>query len=142
MLLRDTLLRKFNIYLPREAYYHLSDSVELVKVKLKDIRMPCGHHKSIPITETSPYKFLVSKNKKKMGSGYGEGKVFVADNEGAATRMLQLEKDIRNGAGYDPSKCIIVLQKNNLLIDGQHRCAALYYVYGGDYEVLCAREGK
>lgn len=139
ILLRDSLREKFNISLPREAYYHFAGNIILVKMKLKDIYMPCGKGK-IPITETKPYKFLATRKAEFIDKGYGEGCVYVSDSQEAVKRMEKLEQDIRSGEGYNPAKSIICLRRDNAIIDGQHRCAALYYVHGGDYEVLVAKE--
>ena len=51
----------------------------------------------------------------------------------------RLEKSIDEN-GYDPSKCAIVLDKNNIVVDGQHRSCILYYKYGGNYAVKVIRE--
>ena len=61
--LKETLKTKFNVTLPKEGYYHLSGSVELVKLSLKELHVPCGHRKTCPITETPVYKWLESKGK-------------------------------------------------------------------------------
>ena len=138
--LNDRLNTKFNVNMPKEAYYHLSGDVELVKVALKDIKVPCGHKKTCSLDKTECYKSLF-KPLKKMSYRYNEGGVYVnAAIDNPAKRIKTLEESLMGKNGYDPSKCIVALRKNNVLIDGMHRCALLYKKYGGDYQILVVRE--
>ncbi|MGN0920004.1 MAG: hypothetical protein ACI4OR_04550 [Alphaproteobacteria bacterium] len=141
--LKETLKTKFNITLPKEAYHHLSGDVELVEVPLKELRIPCGHRKTCTIPETSVYKFLESKGKMdydyRLPDYYSEANVFIpAEKKDTLKRMENLV--ISLAEKYDPSKCAITVRKNNTVIDGQHRAAALYYKYGKEYKILVVRE--
>ena len=142
--LKETLEMKFNIRLPKEAYYHLSGNVELVKLPLKELRVPCGHRKICPIPETPVYKFLNSQKKTdyhyRLPDYYSEADVYIPiDARDTEKRMLELVKSLTKNH-YNPAKGIIVVRKNNAIIDGQHRAAVLYHKYGGDYQILVARE--
>jgi len=143
--LKETLKTKFNIVLPKEAYHHLSGDVELVKIPLKELRVPCGHRKTCPIPETSVYKFLESNGKTdydyRMPNYYSEANVFIpVDKNDTAKRMEELIKSLTENKEYNPAQCAIVVRKNNAIIDGQHRAAVLYYKYGGNHKILVVRE--
>ena len=143
--LKETLKTKFNVTLPKEAYHHLSGDVELTKIPLKNLRVPCGHRKICPIPETSVYKFLKSNGKTdycyRLPDYYSEANIFIpVDKNDTAKRMTELVKSLSETKKYDPSKGAIVVRKNNTIIDGQHRAAVLYYTYGGDYQVLVVKE--
>ena len=137
--LKETLMTKFNVNLPKEAYHHLSGDVELVEIPLKDLRIPCGHRKTCSIPETIVYKWLDSDRKQDYNRNYNEANVYVPESQ------KQLRKRMGNLINsmtekYDPSKCVICVRQNNSVIDGQHRAAILYYKYGGNHKVLVVRE--
>lgn len=143
--LKETLKTKFNITLPKEAYHHLSGNVELVKVPLKNLSVPCGHKTVCSIPETGIYKFLTSNGKinyhYRLPNYYSEAGVFIpVDKNDTRKRTAELVKSLTKNGKYDPSKCVIAVRKNNTILDGQHRAAVLYYKYGGDYQVLVVRE--
>lgn len=136
--LNERLNAKFNINIPKEAYHHLSGDVELVEVALKDIKVPCGHRKTCPIEETKCYKSLFD-DPQKIKYPYNEGGIYINSNLNDSVKRIQdLERSLDKG--YDPSKCTVVLRKNNVLIDGGHRCSLLYKKYGGEHKILVVRE--
>ena len=68
-----------------------------------------------------------------------ESDVYVSKGiKNSKLKIENLEKTMDNG--YDISKAAIVLKKDNTLIDGYHRCAALYHKYGGNHKILVVRE--
>ena len=137
-LLKENLKSKFDIALPKDSYYYLPHKVELVEVALKDIRKLTPNRKKVPITDTEVYKNFFS-NGKKPYLCLNESDIYVSpDVNHSKLNIENLGKTI-NG-GYDISKAIIVLKKDNTLIDGYHRCAALYHKYGGNHKILVARE--
>ena len=138
-LLKDTLKTKFDIALPKEAYHHLSGDVELVEIPLKDILVPYGHKRNRSIPETRIYKWLESNGKSEFKWKYNEANVYVPESKQKAQKRME-KLAISLFEKYDPSVCAICVRKNNILIDGQHRAAALYHKYGGDYKVLVVRE--
>ena len=138
-LLKETLKTKFDIALPKEAYHHLSGDVEIVELPLKDIRIPCGHRKICPIQETKVYKWLISDRDKNYSWNYNEANVYLPESKKKSQKRME-NLIVSLAEKYDPSKCVICVRKNNTLIDGQHRAAALYHKYGGDYKVLVVRE--
>lgn len=138
--IKDTLLRKFKISLPKESYYRLSGNVELVQVALKDILVPNGHHKVCSIVETETYKWFAEKTDN-YDRFFVDGCIyFTKDGMLSKERMIALEESLIEKDGYDPSKSVVCLRKNNVLIDGLHRCAVLYHKYGGDYKIVVVRE--
>ena len=137
--LKETLKTKFNITLPKEAYHHLSGDVELVKIPLKELRVPCGHRKTCSIPETRVYKWLNSDQKEPYFWNYNEANVYIPESQkNSQKRMENLALSLMEK--YDPSKCAICVRKNNVMIDGQHRAAVLYYKYGGDHKILVVKE--
>lgn len=49
--------------------------------------------------------------------------------------VKRFDKLIENfNSGYD-NLHLPVVNKNNILMDGQHRCCLLLHKYGGDYEI-------
>ena len=137
--LKETLKTKFNICLPKEAYHHLSEDVEIIEIPLKDLRVPCGHRKICTIPETSVYKWLISDREQPYFWNYNEANVHIPKSkENSQKQMKNLVISIAKK--YDPSVCVIAVRKNNTIIDGQHRAAVLYHKYGGDYKILVVRE--
>lgn len=47
--------------------------------------------------------------------------------------------DELSSKGYDPSLKCIVVRKNNVVVDGQHRAASLLYRFGPGYKVKIVR---
>ena len=144
MILKESLKNNFNIALPKEAYHHLSGDVELVKIPLRNIRVPYKHRKTCPIYKTDFYKSLRRRNKNiqyRKNSLYNEAGIYMHQTtDNSLERMERLQKSLLNEGGYNPSKCVIALRKDNTVIDGAHRCAILYQKYGGNYQILVVRE--
>lgn len=128
------------IRLPPEAAFLLED-VEFTTVLLKDIRRE-WRGKLYSLDEVSPYKYLQTRDKR-IYADYIQKHIDLGmsspDVDKSPTRFEALEKSIDEN-GYDPSKCVIVLDKNNIVVDGQHRSCILYYKYGGNYAVKVIRE--
>ena len=109
------------IRLPPEAAFLLED-VEFTTVLLKDIRRE-WRGKLYSLDEVSPYKYLQTRDKR-IYADYIQKHIDLGmsspDVDKSPTRFEALEKSIDEN-GYDPSKCVIVLDKNNIVVDGQHR---------------------
>ncbi len=130
------------IILPPETE-NLFDDAEIATVALKDIRRK-WRGKTYTLDEVSPYKYLQTRDKRiyeeYVRKNYREFNGLVPEDiDTSPTRFEALEQSI-NKNGYDPSKCVIVLDKNNIIIDGQHRSCILYYKYGGDFTIKVVRE--
>ena len=128
------------VILPPETE-NLFDDAEIAIVALKDIRRK-WRGKLYSLDEVSPYKYLQTRDKR-IYADYIQKHIDLGmsspDADKSPTRFEALEQSI-NKNGYDPSKCVIVLDKNNNIIDGQHRSCILYYKYGGDFTVKVVRE--
>ena len=136
--LQDTLKNRYNIALPKDAYYYLPGHVELVEVALKDIRKLTPRRKKVPIPETEFYKKLILPHKKPYLCRQEAGVHVPAKLDNSLLKVENLEEKLKTG--YDPSRAIIVLKKDNTLIDGYHRCSELYRQYGGNHKILVVRE--
>ncbi len=128
------------IRLPADAI-GLIEETEIVKVPLKDIRRK-WNGKLYPLTQCSPFKYLQTRDKG-IYADYIQKHIDLgalpADADRTPERFENLEKSM-NEKGYNPALCIVVLNKDNVIIDGQHRCCILLYKYGGDYKVTAIRE--
>lgn len=137
---QEAFLSAQGIKLPPKTE-HLLDDVEITTVLLKDIRRKwCG--KIYTLDEVGPYRYLQTRDKR-IYADYVQKHIDLGlvpfDADKSPTRFEALEKSI-DEHGYDPSKCVIVLDKNNIIVDGQHRSCILYYKYGGNYAVKVIRE--
>jgi len=134
-------LKSRNIALPPLETISVFDDYEITNVALKDIRRK-WRGKLYSLDEVSPYKYLQTRDKR-IYADYIQKHIDLGmsspDADKSPTRFEALEQSI-NKNGYDPSKCVIVLDKNNNIIDGQHRSCILYYKYGGDFTVKVVRE--
>ena len=128
------------ISLPYEANV-LIDDAEIIQIPLKDLRRE-WQGKLYPLDEISQYKYLQTKDKK-IYEDYIQKHIDLgilpADYDKSTEKFDALIKSMDEN-GYDPSKCVIVLNRDNVLLDGQHRACVLLYKYGGDYEITAVRE--
>lgn len=94
------------------------------------------------LADCSPFKYLQTRDKQ-IYSDYIQKHidlgVLPADADKTPERFENLEKSM-NEKGYDPALCVVVLNKDNVIIDGQHRCCILLYKFGPDYRVTAIRE--
>ena len=129
----------YNISIPAEAC-GIGDCFSFERIKLKDIKRR-WKRKLYSLTECSPYKFLQTRDKK-IYQEYVQkhiDKGVVSENcIWTVDRFIQLEKDILK-KGYDPTCSVIVIDQDNVVIDGQHRAIILLYHYGEDYEIPIVR---
>lgn len=120
----------FSLEMRRVAKY------ELTKIPLKDIRRS-WKREPIPLEETMPYQYLVTRDP----AIYEE---YCRQNEEYYNlSIMSLERfeeliDSMEKNGFN-EKDVIVVNQDNLLMDGQHRCCYMLYKYGGDYEIPALR---
>ena len=129
----------WNITIPAEAC-GIGNHFSLETIKLKDIRRR-WEGKDYPLTECSPYKFLQTRDERiyqKYIQKHIEKGIVSENCIWSPDSFLQLEKEILKN-GYDPTSSIIVVDQNNIIIDGQHRSIILLYHHGGDYEIPVVR---
>mgnify|MGYP000024441675 CR=1 FL=1 len=133
-------LKNQGITLPADAIGLIEES-EIVKVPLKEIRRK-WNGKLLTLADCSPFKYLQTRDKQ-IYSDYIQKHidlgVLPADADKTPERFENLEKSM-NEKGYDPALCVVVLNKDNVIIDGQHRCCILLYKFGPDYRVTAIRE--
>lgn len=108
---------------------------EFVNIKVGDIKRKLYFEKNevVPLAETLPYKYLMTKdpdvyreyceyNQKEWKSDIMSQERF--DN---LINSMSLQGDTKENN--------IVIEDDNLIFDGQHRCCWLLYHYGPDYEI-------
>lgn len=102
---------------------------ELTEVKLGDIRRE-WKGQLIPLTECHPYKYLAGD--------IAQYREYVRENalthgfEMSEERFEKLRQSIE--LQYDEKK-VPVLNENNILMDGQHRCCLLLHKYGPEHTI-------
>lgn len=134
-------LKSRNIALPPLETISVFDDYEITNVALKDIRRK-WQGKTYMLSEASLYKYLQTRDKQ-IYADYVQKhidlKIVPPDADKSPVSFESLEEAI-NKDGYNPAKCVIVLDKNNNIVDGLHRSCILYYKYGGDFTVKVVRE--
>ena len=139
---KNIFQQRFNINIPADACGYFN-KYELVKIKLKDINRGWFDGKIYSLKECSPYRFLQTKDesiyqdyiKKHVDVGY------ITDSNAmtySIERFLNLAKEIEN-SGYDPHKSVVVIDENNVIVDGLHRCSILLYKNGEEYEIVAVK---
>lgn len=134
-------LKAQNIALPEDAV--LFGEAEIVRIALKDIRRK-WKGKIYSLDQVSPFKYLKTRDADVYTSYIR--KHFPSDRQPSENELKEylsafnkLESSI-NENGYDLSRSVIVLDKDNAVIDGQRRACVLLYKYGGDHEITVVRE--
>ncbi len=101
----------------------------LEEVRLGDIRR-LWQGKLLPLTECHPYKYLKGEKEQYL--------MYTKDNNkilGFSMSENRYDSLIRHlDSGID-AKFVPVLDSNNVILDGQHRCCYYAYKYGEDYKV-------
>lgn len=112
------------------------EKYELTKVPLKEIRRS-WKREPIPLDQTLPYQYLVTRDPKIYEDYCRENEEFYNLSIMSLQRFEELIDSVEKN-GYD-EKDIVVVNQDNILLDGQHRCCYLMYKYGGDYEIPVLR---
>lgn len=111
---------------------------EIVNLPIKNIKRKWLDN-IIPIKECAPYRYLVTGD----AAVYEE---YAAVNEKrfenvpqmSIDRFNQLIKSISR-SDFDGTSKLIVVNEDNVIMDGQHRCCYLLYKYGENYQVPVLR---
>ena len=109
---------------------------ETVEIPLKDIRR-IWDGKPIPLKECHPYKYLVQ----------GDPRIY---EEYCRLNSRDFKLDIMSQDRFDElidsieqngfdSQSAVVVNGDNILMDGQHRCCYMLYKYGEDHRIPCLR---
>lgn len=129
----------YGIEIPTEVARY-GNKYELVRIKLGDIKREwCDkkEKKIYSLKDVSPYKYLETGDKKIYEQYIKKHIDLDACSENTAwdvKRFDDLFKSVKK-YGYDPKKCVICVNENNVILDGQHRACCLLYLHGEEYEI-------
>ena len=103
-------------------------------IKLKDLRRSWIDKKLYTLAECSPYKYLQGNDEQYQN--YCKINSEVSPFDMSKERFDKLIQSIKKS--YDARKMPVV-NKDNVIMDGQHRTSVLLYLYGEDYEIPVLR---
>ncbi len=106
---------------------------EIRNIKLKDIKRS-WKNKILNLEETHPYLYL--KGQIEQYEQYCVENAKLSNFEMNREKFDNLIQDIKNNS-HNKLYMPIVNSKNNIILDGQHRCCILYHLYGGNYTLQC-----
>lgn len=109
---------------------------ELADVPLKDI-LRGWNGVNIPLAECHPYRYLVTGDKEVYEEYCRLNKELFGLNIMSRERFDRLMKSL-DEKGFERENAVVINQ-DNVLLDGQHRCCYMLYKYGGDYRIPCVR---
>ncbi|MDO4184519.1 MAG: hypothetical protein Q4D11_04710, partial [Rhodospirillales bacterium] len=104
------------------------------KIKLKDLRRSWVDRKLYTLTECSPYKYL--QGNCEQYQRYCKLNSEVSPFDMSKERFDELIESIKKS--YDTRR-MPVINKDNVIMDGQHRTSVLLYLYGEEYEIPVLR---
>lgn len=116
--------------------HRLVKKYEIIQLPLKDIKRRWAG-KTIPLTESMPYKYLQTRDPAIYDEYCRLNKEYYKLDIMSRERFNNLIKSIEEN-GFD-SQNIIVVNRDNIIADGQHRCCYMLYKYGEDYKVPCLK---
>lgn len=106
-------------------------SYSVERVKVGDIRR-VSHGVRLTLPETNVYHYMVSGDKAGY-TNYIQTQTFDSEKK-SIKKFRKLKQDLQNNI-YDIKRGAIVLNKDNVLIDGFHRSMILYNTYGPDFAI-------
>ncbi len=128
------LLEDKRVVLDDEFVYNSMESMryksyELVSIRLGDIRRRWFNGIDYPLSECAPYKYLTGDE-----SVYEEYSRYHLEHE---LPMMTRERfntliESMEANGYD-ERYVIIVNKDNIILDGQHRASCLLKLYGEDF---------
>ncbi len=137
-------LSDFDIHFLKKCADYLTDLKEITIEKIKLSELKCivysDHKKNkIPysicsIEETPVYKYL--QGDRSIFKSYNQFNYFGVDNE---KRLNEIIDSIRINKYPFNDQYIILFDNQNYIRDGQHRAAALAYLFGADTEIEVMR---
>lgn len=116
--------------------HRLIEDYELVNIRLGDIRRRWGKT-VISLRECLPYRYLVSGDPAVYEEYKRQNKAMYKLDIMSRERFDELMKSI-DEKGFE-NENVIVVNHQNIILDGQHRCCYMLYKYGEDYEIPCLR---
>lgn len=131
-------LRVHGVTLTPDMLPHWDGRFEVCTRRIGDLRSKSPSLGIVPFRESRLYRFLVSRDVREFDAyrkDIGEMLGYRPESSGWDQEFLSLAKRMKEEP-YDISKCaIVILNGSNVVIDGNHRVAALLAAYGEDYEV-------
>ena len=109
---------------------HKVERYDIINIKLGDIKRRWWDKKIYNLNECSPYKYLHGNIESY--KSYCKENIQKCQFDMSEDRFNRLIKSM--DAGFD-SKFMPIIDKYNIIMDGQHRCCILLYKYGPNYEV-------
>ena len=106
-------------------------SYKIVPMKLKDIRRKRYDGSVVTIEECEPYRYLLGEVEQY--GIYCENNLKESGYDMSRSRYDALAQSMEKM--YDPRCMPVVAGRNNILLDGQHRCCWLYHKFGPEYEI-------
>ena len=125
----------YGIEIPTEVACY-GNKFEYVRIKIKDIKRSWDG-KLYSLKQCSPYKYLETDDKQvyeKYIQKHVSRNLCSTNTVWNVADFKKLFESIQKN-GYDPTKSVICVTDNNIIIDGQHRSCCLLYLYGEDYEI-------
>ena len=104
---------------------------EIMLMKLKDIKRLTYDGRIVPLEECEPYRYLLGEAQQY--SEYCDRNRTETGFEMSQHRFDSLLESMSEG--YDSRYMPVVKGRNNILMDGQHRCCWLLYKYGPEHAV-------
>lgn len=135
-LLRDKRFTLDDEFVFFNLEHRLVKKYEIVELPLKDIKRNWAD-RQIPLSECHPYRYLQTGDPKVYEEYCRLNKELHGLDIMSKERFDKLIRSIEEN-GFD-SDSIIVVNKDNVIADGQHRCCYLMYKYGGEHKVKCLR---
>ncbi len=131
--------KRFNID-DEFAYFYLEGRLikkyEVIKLPLKEIKREwLGDF--ISLTECYPYRYLQSRDPKIYDEYCEINMKKYKTSVMSIERFEQLVESI-DKKGFD-SKNLVIVNEDNIIADGQHRCCYMMYKYGENYEMPVLR---
>lgn len=116
--------------------HRLIKNYELVEIPLKDIKRSWNGRK-IPLSECHPYKYLVTGDPKVYEEYCRLNKSLYNLDIMSRERFDTLIESIETNGFQDNN--VVVVNSDNVIADGQHRCCYMLYKHGGEYKIPCLR---
>ncbi len=125
-----------------DEFVYFSLEHKMVK-QYKLVEIPVGTIKRrwinevIPITECYPYRYLVSGDPAIYDEYCELNKKHYNLDIMSRERFDNLMKSIDENGFFKEN--VIVINQDNIIMDGQHRCCYMLYKYGKDYKIPCLK---
>lgn len=136
------ILNNKNIKLDDEFVYfsienRLIKKYEIINLPLSEIKRRWINNEDIPLSECHPYRYLVTKDPDIYQEYCDLNKQFFNLDIMSRERFDLLMKSI-DEKGFE-NESVIVVNEDNIIMDGQHRCCYMMYKFGEEYKIPVLR---